>query len=727
MPPKTRSSVSNDSNTSNRSASTIDDPVEHVSPPDSIDDSTVLATVLDSIKAAQRAIDAITLRLTNHSNAIDATTKNIVTLEHEFKSIHHSLVELPKIVDTKLTDFQQNVELKVETIQDDLRHEFSTNLITLGNQLNSVISSNQDDTNTCFKNHITTITTLSDTVRAINKNLTALQENNLSKSEIERLIVQKWEDELDPHIKSHYDFKQAASHRLDALDQTLQDSVYSILQNTSSLANTTTRTTNRSTGFYQQSSKDFSVSKLQKELKEIKLCGDTLKDLEIFWDAVLGAFTNLCQVNQAYPYYRDLKPDFTFKKHLVDPIKPPRYLPIECDQVQRNYRSFGDALRIFLQSGTTIVEGTSPKTYLQLLSLCDTRDGFLLLNTLIFSLSPQLSGDYHDYRQDIDTLSIIPGEHLSKFYQRVIQLSNEIILSNIQNGNLALLAYRFISLLRSTKCTTIIGLINPYWKTITKHRRDPNHLIAPLPWNFKEVYDDLICSDILYLPNIPSPNLEHTVLPFAARGTSNISTTTSKSITPSNVSNAKSTTIGIHRTKDGRRFVSHNNKLLSSKQPLCQLCSNKHANPWHATEDCPYKHPTHILSKDIREKVMQHNALHGAENKNYHKNQDIPTSTNTPRQATGHSATTLESSHLPFNDSTPTTITEELDTIPTMSNSDSSDSPEDVNEIIETEYFDIPLVSATANAASTTIDTPYADIESDAVITDHLQYLSYES
>ena len=267
---------------------------------------------------------------------------------------------------------------------------------------------------------------------------------------------------------------------------------------------------------------------MQKELKEIKLCGDTLKDLEIFWDAVLGAFTNLCQVNQAYPYYRDLKPDFTFKKHLVDPIKPPRYLPIECDQVQRNYRSFGDALRIFLQSGTTIVESTSPKTYLQLLSLCDTRDGFLLLSTLVFSLSPQLSGDYHDYRQDIDTLSIIPGEHLSKFYQRVIQLSNEIILSNIQNGNLALLAYRFISLLRSTKCTTIIGLINPYWKTITKHRRDPNHLIAPLPWKFKEVYDDLICSDILYLPNIPSPNSEHTVLPFAARGTSNISTTISK-------------------------------------------------------------------------------------------------------------------------------------------------------------------------------------------------------
>lgn len=133
-------------------------------------------------------------------------------------------------------------------------------------------------------------------------------------------------------------------------------------------------------------------------------------------------------------------------------------------------------------------------------------------------MSPQLAGDYHDYRNDIDTLVIIPGEHLSKFYQRVIQLSNKITLSNIQNGNAALLAYRFISLLRSTKCTTIIGLINPYWKTITKHRRDPSHLTAPLPWKFKDVYDDLICSDILYLPNNTTSNQDSTVLPYAARG-----------------------------------------------------------------------------------------------------------------------------------------------------------------------------------------------------------------
>jgi len=92
-------------------------------------------------------------------------------------------------------------------------------------------------------------------------------------------------------------------------------------------------------------------------------------------------------------------------------------------------------------------ESSTPKPYLQLLSLCDTHYGFVLLCTLVFSLSPQLSGDYHHYCHDIDTLAIIPGEHLSKFFQCVNKLSNEITLSSIHNENMALLAYHFIYLL----------------------------------------------------------------------------------------------------------------------------------------------------------------------------------------------------------------------------------------------------------------------------------------
>lgn len=162
MPPTTRSSISNDSATSNQSTSTIDEHVERVSTtaPDSIDDSTVLATVLDSIKAAQRAITVITLRLTHHSTAIDTTAKNIVTMAQDIESIRHSINELPKILDTKLTTFHQDVETILETIQKNVRCEFSTYLKMLGTQLATDISSHRDDTNTCFKNHVTTITNL---------------------------------------------------------------------------------------------------------------------------------------------------------------------------------------------------------------------------------------------------------------------------------------------------------------------------------------------------------------------------------------------------------------------------------------------------------------------------------------------------------------------------------------------------------------------------------------
>jgi hypothetical protein len=193
-------------------------------------------------------------------------------------------------------------------------------------------------------------------------------------------------------------------------------------------------------------------------------------------------------------------------------------------------------------------------------------------------------------------------------------------------------------------------LVNPYWKTITKHRRDPTHITTSLPWTFQEVYDDLISYDItsLTLTNVTaSTSIQE---PIAARGLSHLPSSiksTSSSQSASTRSN-QTATIGIHRTKDGRKFISHNTHSLGPKAPLCQLCFNKHVNPWHPTENCPYKHPTQILPRDVRERVMQHNALHGAEKKDFIKTQDVQNAKHTPPQATGHSATVLESSHLPI-------------------------------------------------------------------------------
>jgi len=379
--PTTRSSTSKPASSAN--ASTSFDLFDDSSITSNSVDVSDLKTLMLSIQANQKTIEAINSRLTEQSISLESTSKAVTTLDKTIKDVCSTVNELP-------TSF----EIKLATAQQELCSAFSTAINSLGSKVYQDLSTHHIDTTECFKNYATSLASLSTDVINLNKNLTTLQDATLSKLDIERLVVEKWQDELDQHIQSHYEFKQETTTKLETLDKTIQDTIdgqlrtHPLLQS-SSIPHRSSVT--RTTGFHQPTSKDFSVFKLQKELKEIKLFGDSLKDLKTFWDTILQAFTNMCQCNQAYLYYRDLDPTFSFKAHFVDSIKPPWFLPLDHDQAQRNYRSFGDALRIFLHSGTSILEISSPKTYLKLLSLCDTHDGFIILRDLIFSLKPEKS------------------------------------------------------------------------------------------------------------------------------------------------------------------------------------------------------------------------------------------------------------------------------------------------------------------------------------------------
>jgi len=212
MPPKLQSSVSKELPTSQVSSASAMDTINDIT----TDDSTALETIMNKIQIAQRTAST------------KATTSTLETLEKDVQSVNNTVADLPRQIDTKFGIAYQ-----------DLRSEFSSNLTALGTQLATEISANRTDTTTCFKNHVTTITNLSDTVLAITKNLTVLQENTLSMPDIECLIVKKWEDELDPHIKSHYDFKAEASTRLDSLDTILQYMITTTLKTHPLLAGTT--------------------------------------------------------------------------------------------------------------------------------------------------------------------------------------------------------------------------------------------------------------------------------------------------------------------------------------------------------------------------------------------------------------------------------------------------------------------------------------------------------
>ena len=116
---------------------------------------------------------------------------------------------------------------------------------------------------------------------------------------------------------------------------------------------------------------------------------------------------------------------------------------------------------------------------------------------------------------------------------------------------------------------------------------------------------------------------------------------------------------------------------------------------------------------------MQHNALHGAEKKDYTKDQDLPNTKPSPPQAASSITTSIEEIQ---NLSSPNTSFESHPTI-----SSNNNNLDDNNEIIDTEYFDLPLAPPIANAASIPTSQLYNDLDPDTIITDPLQYLSYES
>ena len=86
-----------------------------------IDDSNVLATVMESIKATNHAIDAISSRLSSHTTSIDDNTKKIATLNSFIKDVTSTITNLPDVFDSKL-----------EIIQETLRSEFGTQFNLFG-------------------------------------------------------------------------------------------------------------------------------------------------------------------------------------------------------------------------------------------------------------------------------------------------------------------------------------------------------------------------------------------------------------------------------------------------------------------------------------------------------------------------------------------------------------------------------------------------------------------
>jgi len=113
-----------------------------------------------SIQANQKTIESINSRLTEHSLSLESTTKILTDLDSTIQEVCTNITELPK-----------TFAVNLETIQQDLRSDFSTAMNSLGSKFYKDLSTHHIETTECFKNYTTTKATLSTDVVNLHKNL----------------------------------------------------------------------------------------------------------------------------------------------------------------------------------------------------------------------------------------------------------------------------------------------------------------------------------------------------------------------------------------------------------------------------------------------------------------------------------------------------------------------------------------------------------------------------
>ncbi len=260
------------------------------------------------------------------------------------------------------------------------------------------------------------------------------------------------------------------------------------------------------------------------------------------------------------------------------------------------------------------------------------------------------------------------------------------------------------------------------WKKIRAHRRRPNHTTAPLPWSLNSILRDLENAKVTTL----SPSTVHS---YVHSPTPVVCTSQTEDFLPDPEAYRTLQPHPHHHTKGKQPMLKRPPQAtLSSTSAKCRLCNNQHPNPWHTTENCPFKDPTFIQNKLIRENIMQHNSLHGRHNKNYSKDMDVPS--HPPRHSSDLPMKTarLVNQHIPTLDHTPN-IEHATDTDPSNNyyhDIPTEPSPSD-DSIINTTQFDIPR--PTANHGTTTYNPISSDDDHDHsdLPFDPLQYLQYSS
>ena len=172
-------------------------------------------------------------------------------------------------------------------------------------------------------------------------------------------------------------------------------------------------------------------SKYNDNLNNVKLKGDTLMELQKFWNALNTELTATLNTNKELGDYDKLKSTFSALDLLVPPIEH-----TQRNQGMNTDENYTTVLRDRLLKKYTINKEISSRAFRTLTRNQLNKDGFNTLTKIIIKGSPQLGGDERDLVNYVRDLKIQDGEELVEFYRRVKTIEYEIELQQDNTGQL---------------------------------------------------------------------------------------------------------------------------------------------------------------------------------------------------------------------------------------------------------------------------------------------------
>ena len=254
-------------------------------------------------------------------------------------------------------------------------------------------------------------------------------------------------------------------------------------------------------------------SKFKSNLDSLFLHGDSILELERFWNTVDNAYmTTLCS-NVGLSKYDQLTISYDIKSKLpAGDTSVPQYR-----QCAKAYENFSYILKEVLINPIVIKQTTSPKAYSILQANRLLVDGFQILQKIVFILSPQLGGKGPDPQKLVHTINYMTRDSLSDFHLRVMEVYNSIKLQDDQTGQTNRLVGKYVELLYG-KNEDFRLVLYGYYIEWTRMKKDHLNIHKKkLSFDLTDVYDTLVSLDL----NLPVSSNE-TSVPTATFVESNI-------------------------------------------------------------------------------------------------------------------------------------------------------------------------------------------------------------